>query len=296
VSLPPKFDHSGAYLAMPAEAYHHASGVSNSMLKRMDPTPAHFKAAQAEPFEVTPAMIMGTLTHAMVLEPDKPLPKVALVPDAYIDAKGVEKPWTFASNTCKDWRKAQEAEGRLILTATQRQSVIGMVASIAAHPVASNIIATASMEVSLFACNPKFEALFGADNPLLKARLDIAPEGNFLADVKTCEDAGEDFSKTIFTFGYYMQAAFYIDLWNILHPHDPKTHFVFIAVEKSAPYAVRVVRLSQRCIEAGRGTYLQRLTRYVECTQSGQWPGYSTDIEEVDIPAWAHASLERKAS
>ena len=271
---------------MPAEDYHAALGVSNSMLKRMDPTPAHFQAYLTEPFEATPAMILGTLAHSLVLEPEKDLPSLAIKPE---DMK-------FSTREGKEWRAAQRAAGNLIITTDAYRSLVGMVESIAAHPVASKIVKNAETELSLFARNPAFDEFFGADNPLLKCRLDIAPVGNFLADVKTCEDAGDDFAKTVFNYGYYQQAAYYIDLWNLLHPHDPKEHFIFIAVEKSPPYAVRVVKLKQAAIRAGRGLYVQRLARYVDCVKANHWPAYPTDIQEIDIPAWAHASLERKAA
>lgn len=299
---------TGIHTNIEAEVYHAAPGVSNSMLKCMDRTPAHFKAAMAEPHETTPAMILGTLTHSLVLEPEKPLPQLIIPPEKYpapencslVKSKKVAVgdmiAWSGNATWCQSWIMEQKKAGRMVVTQKDMASLLGMVASIAAHPVARKIITTAATEVSLFTRSPKFDALFGEDNPLLKCRMDIVPKNKkYLADIKTCEDAGADFEKTVFTYGYFQQAAFYLDIWNALNPEDKRHHFVFIAVEKTPPYAVRLVGLKESAIKAGRGLYFQRLTTWVKCTRSGIWPAYEQKITEIDIPSWAHSLLERGA-
>jgi hypothetical protein len=85
---------------------------------------------------------------------------------------------------------------------------------------------------------------------LLKGRVDIVAidqhGATTIADVKTTEDASiEAFSKTIAQYGYAQQAAYYMDLLGA-------SHFVFIAVEKTAPYAVGVYCLDAASIAVGR--------------------------------------------
>jgi exodeoxyribonuclease VIII len=276
----------GIHTNIEAEDYHAAAGVSNSMLKRMDRTPAHFKAAMAEPHETTPAMLLGTLLHAVILEPDKPLPDIAVKPDGM----------SFATKEGKAWRAEQELAKKLIITAEENRAWVGMGRSIHGNTVARDIVQNSTTELSLFTKNPALADFFGAENPLLKCRIDMVPKTKkYLADIKTCEDAGAEFEKTVFTYGYFQQAAFYLDLWNALNPADQRHHFVFIAVEKSPPYAVRLVGLKESAIKAGRGLYIQRLTIWVECTRSGVWPAYQQKITEIDIPSWAHSLLERGA-
>lgn len=277
----------GVHRNLPAEDYHAADGVSNSMLKHMDPTPAHFQAYLAEPKKQTTATVLGTLVHSMVLEPDKPLEGLIVKPSDvdFRTAKG------------KEWKRIQEEAGKAIISEEDHANALGMVHSISRHPEAKRIIADAETELSLFARNPRFDDLFGEDNPLLKARLDIAPMGNFLGDLKSCEDVSDEaLKKLLYTYDYFQQGAFYLDIWNEVLPHDPKSAFVFIFVKKTRPYSVRVKRLKQRAINAGRGRYVQRLTRYVECVRANDWPDYPTDIEDIDIPEWAHAELERRAA
>ena len=56
--------------ALPAQTYHAAPGVSQSILPAMAPPPAHLRAYLDEEFEQTTAMSLGTLAHTLILEPD----------------------------------------------------------------------------------------------------------------------------------------------------------------------------------------------------------------------------------
>jgi len=120
---------------------------------------------------------------------------------------------------------------------------------------------------------------------LLKGRLDIVATDSHgattIADIKTTEDASpEAFSKTIAQYGYAQQAAHYLDLLGA-------THFVFIAVEKTAPYAVGVYCLDPASVAMGRERNLRNLDLLESCQSSGHWPAYSSEIETISLPAWA---------
>ena len=57
---------------LPAERYHRAPGVSNSMLKHLARSPAHLQEYLQHPTEQTRDMLMGSVVHQLLLEPDKP--------------------------------------------------------------------------------------------------------------------------------------------------------------------------------------------------------------------------------
>jgi hypothetical protein len=265
-------DTEGVFMGLDAEKYHAAPGLSHSTLKHMDPTPAHCLAYMTEKRETTPAQMLGTLAHSKILEPDKALPNLTIKPDNM----------KFSTKEGKGWREQQETTGLSIITAAESRALDGMTRSIAEHEYAARILARGVSELSLFSC-PIWNARL-----LRKCRIDFVPHGNFLADVKTCEDASpEAFSKSIYNFGYFTQAAWYLDIWNDLVPDEPKETFLFIAVEKSPPYAVAVYALDDAAIEAGRDINRSRAMRWFNCHTEGIWPGYSQEYSPISLPKWA---------
>lgn len=289
----------GVFFGLPSETYHQAPGVSNSMLQHMDP-PARLPAYLTEPREVTEFMIMGTLVHSMILEPDKPLPKIILQPDTYpappdsslVKAKKVNVgdpiDWNNNSKYCKRWHAEAEEAGLIVLTEKRRDSLIGMVKAVSTHPSARSLLMNCETEVSVFQNWTR-----GAGTILRKGRMDIVPIGsNTLADVKTCDDASpEEFAKKL-ADGYANQAAYYLDLWNETNPHDQREVFVFIAVERKPPYLVSCHIVGHRTIRYCRGVNQQRLATYLECSQTKYWPGYPTEFKTLEMSKWAFKGEE----
>src|SRR5580698_5346016 len=93
----------GLFAGLPAEQYHKAPGLSHSMLKSMNP-PARLPVYLTEKREPTVDMIMGTLVHQAILEPNAPWPQIAVKPETYPDKKtGEAKPWHGGATYCKEW-------------------------------------------------------------------------------------------------------------------------------------------------------------------------------------------------
>ena len=263
----------GIFDDLPASTYHAAPGLSNSMLKNLEPTPAHLVAYLTGEREVTPAMVLGTLTHSLVLEPDKGLPRISIKPDDLRRNSKAFKAWEAEQN------------GNLIIGQDAFDSLLGMTASIARHPFASKALRNGRTELSLFS-NKVLED--GREPVLRKMRLDFAPLTNYLCDVKTCLDASEvEFGKTMLNMGYHRQAAWYLDIWNDLHPQDQREGFLFIAVEKSAPYAVACYFLEPEAISLGRSVNEKLARVYMECRDAQKWPAYSDGWKMIDVPKWA---------
>lgn len=262
----------GVFYGLPAKTYHDAPGVSHSMLRAMDPTPAHLRAYLDEEFEPTPLMILGTLTHDLILEPERPLPRLAIKPS---DMK-------FSTKEGKAWRSEQQAAGRLIIGEEAHTSLLGMVRSVSRHARARELLSACDVEVSVFSAYAD-----GDETTLRKGRMDIVPHGNVLADVKTCDDASPDaFAKKLFE-GYATQAAYYLDLWNDANPQDQREGFVFIAVERRPPYCVATYIVHPDAIAWGRTENRRKLGQYILCEITGEWPGYPTEFVPLNLPAWA---------
>jgi hypothetical protein len=263
---------------MPEKVYRAAPGISQSALKKMEPTPAHFVSAMSQPQEPTRAMILGTILHQMVLQPD-------------IRQTWVEKPKGFDGRTKegKAWL-AEIGPDRETLTYEESSDICGMAQSILRHPIAQRVCRDSGRhEVACFEDHDLHLNDGECDTPVQirrKCLIDILADG-YLADIKTTEDASEDaFSKAIFDYGYACQGAYYLDIANALEPENPKQGFVFIVVEKHPPYVVMIYELDEASIAYGRRQYQRLLRRYAQCVATGQWPGYPEKCVKVGVPDW----------
>lgn len=114
----------------------------------------------------------------------------------------------------------------------------------------------------------------------------IRPAWQMVADIKTCESASQtEFERSIATFNYHRQAAFYQD--GCAAVGIEIKHFVFICVEKAAPYGVAVYRLLDDAIQLGREENERLITTYAACERTNHWWGYDNEFKDVSLPAWA---------
>lgn len=264
----------GIFAGLNDRIYHAAPGFSHSAAKRMK-TPAHYQSYLTEKREPSAAMLIGTITHALVLEPGKEIP-FAVAPDG-LDGR---------TKAGKDWKSEQLAAGREVIAAEDFEAAKSAAESVLKHPACRVIFESEGMsELSVF---KRFEL---GGSALRKARIDWTPGSgsNSLVDLKTTRDASpEAFGKELYEYGYHTGAAWYLDIWNDAAPEDRRECFVFIAVEKDPPFAVAVYNISEDAIRLGRKKNIERLQTYIECTQSGVWPSYPTEIKTIDLPAWAY--------
>ena len=86
------------------------------------------------------------------------------------------------------------------------------------------------------------------------------------------------------TFGYAIQAAFYVDVAQALDGN--KRDFYWVAVEKEAPFAVAVYKASDAMLEHGRREYRKAIELYKECAAMDLWPAYSQQVQTLELPAW----------
>jgi exodeoxyribonuclease VIII len=267
---------AGIVYNLPAEHYHAAPGVSNSMLKHLARSPAHLKTYLEQPPEQTPAMLFGQIVHQLLLEPDKPWNWAVRPPG--LDGRSKEG---------KEWRA--RVGDKPVLDHHDWLHVEGVVASVRSHPTARLALGSGKSEVSVF------KQFHLGRTVLRKARIDFVNAGNALIDIKTTEDARpEAFARMIVNLRYHVQAAYYLDIWNDSLPigQTPKESFVFIAVEKTPPYAVSVYDLAREAINAGRREYIRLLQLYMECEEQGEWPAYNPDVQEINLPTWALRKAE----
>lgn len=181
------------------------------------------------------------------------------------------------------------AEGKTILTGAQFEQVCSMAEAVKAHPVAGKLM---RLEAGLIENSVYW--VDEATGELCRCRPDKwLPKSRIVIDLKSTTDASpEGFAKSILNWRYHAQAPFYLDgcseaIRQSGSDIPEPTTFVFVAVEKKPPYAVGVYAIGKASIEVGRAEYLNDLAAYAECKRSGIWPGYCTEVESIELPAWA---------
>jgi hypothetical protein len=280
--------------------------VSNSGMAHLLRSPAHFQAYLKEERETTKAMNMGSAVHLAILERALDRLAVTPLPEQYPNALktgddlkarckelGLPMSGTKAELAARIREKDSglilwdellakfglENAGKMIVTADEMASLIGMSKAVHVHPEASVTLAGGEAEVSIFWKDPE-------TGVKCKARLDyIKTKTEELDDFKTTEDASADaFARSALKYGYFRQGAFYSDGVEAVYGFKPA--FKIDAVEKSAPYGVNVFKPTTAALEQGRQEYKKALRIYAECQDSGEWPSYFAGVQLLDMPAY----------
>lgn len=267
--------------------YHALTGViSKSHLDEIHRSPAHYWARYLDPDRVpeppTEAMQLGTALHTAVLEPEQwDLTCVVTPEDAPKRPTSVQRnaakpsPATFEAVEFWDAFDAAAA-GKIILKAEDAERVKAMAAAVRQHPAAAFLLGQDGKAEQSYCWT---DAATGLE---CKCRPDYhTADRRIIADVKTTDDASpEGFARSVAKFRYHVQAAWYLD-------GLCAEQFVFIAVEKRKPYCVAVYAASPAMVEQGRLEAAADLRAIAECRAAERWPGYSDQVELIDLPRWA---------
>lgn len=280
----------GVHFDYPESDYRAAPGICQSDIKECELSLLHYHTKMCGPrSESTDDQVIGTLTHALVLCGREDF---VVIPDdapkkptkAQINAK---KPSEDAIKAIAWWKAfSDDNTGKEHLTKAEAENIRNMRDAVLADPVAASILSRkGNNEVACWKVCPR-------TGLLLRGRADrlCVDDNNFttIPDLKTVAYGGggrKKFSKQIRDWGYHVQGAFYLDLFEA-------TYFVFIVVEKEPPYAVSVYPLGQRSLLAGRRKYHSYLDAIKQAQETGIWPGYPQSMEPIDLPEWELKDLE----
>jgi hypothetical protein len=284
----------GIYPDVEAHYYHRWEAASNSALSHLLRSPAHLRAALDHPKPPTEEQALGTAAHTLILESDS-FRDLYTVAEQCAAVTGKGEPCSNPGRVqiggawyCGTHLKGKEGatDTRTVLAPDAWEKVNRMAEAVLSHPAASVLLALAGdTEVSLVWDDP-------ATGVRCKGRPDrLCGSERLVVDLKTTTDAGrEEFTRSIFKWGYHRQAAHYIDG---LAAHEVAiTDYVIIAMEKTEPFGVAVYRLKDDAVEAGRAQLRALLSTYRWCAERGEWPGYPTEIQDITLPRWAWNLIE----
>lgn len=272
------FPQPGIHQGVPSKVYHAFDAVSASRLQKLNRSPLHCRDAIDHPdAHDTPALSFGRLVHTAILEPMVFHSTYAVEPQC--DGRTTEGKAIKAA-----FRQANA--GKEIVSSDDFATAQAMAAVVAAHPYAGKLLAVKdATEVSAVWTDPQ-------TGLTCRARADAtAPRVRTLVDIKTTEDAAPDeFERSIYKWGYHRQAAFYID--GMAACGVEYTRFVIVAIEKKRPHGICVFQLDDDAIEYGRRDYRNLVNLYARCVETGEWPGYPTQVQTIGIPDWARRRLD----
>ena len=281
----------GVHRGVPATRYHAQAYASNSRLQRLKRSPAHLAAYLAESSESTTALRIGRAAHTSILEPDH-FDVEFVAASACTGVKKDGDPCAFAGSVLTDqgWRCGTHVKGtnpvlepRVVMKPDDLAACRGMRAAVRAHPLAGNLLRfAADIELTLVWDDPE-------TGIRCKARPDLyAPTvlGGTFGDLKTTDDArAESFSRSALAYGYFSQAAHYLDGAAVLGIAVEK--FAFFAVEKSAPHGVVVYEPDADALLMVRAENHALLRTWATCAALNEWPSYPATARVLAMPAWA---------
>jgi hypothetical protein len=257
--------------------YHAHAAISKSHLDQVARSPLHYWARYLDPNRVvpepTPAMAIGSAVHTHVLELDQWDARYVSAPDG-IDRR------TKAGKA--EWEAfTTAATGRTVLPKADADLVMRMAHSVFSHPAAAMLLALPGKAETTHMWT---DAATGLQ---CKCRPDwLTDDGCLLVDLKTTEDASaRGFAKSIAQWRYHVQASWYLDGIEQATGTRPE-QFLFLCVEKKAPYAVAVYAADAEMIAAGAQTAARDLDVLATCKAANAWPGYSDQIEPISLPPW----------
>jgi exodeoxyribonuclease VIII len=262
------------------EDYYENPSLSHSRLKEIRKSPGHFKYAMDNPSPSTDAMNLGSLVHAMVLEPHT-------VEGAFLQLPKIDRRTKEGKQQYADFQS--ESMGKCCVSPADWKTAELMTESVMAHPVASLVlddaIAHGQVEREYFWDDSRF-----GDKIERKAKVDgLCLDDHFgmkspLVDLKTTLDSSPHaFKRSVTKFSYATQMSYYREAVATSGVHSSGA--LIIAVEKKPPYATGVYRLLPETIDRADAVVRKWLKTYADCMSSGLWPSY-WDLEEVEVPDW----------
>jgi exodeoxyribonuclease VIII len=249
---------------MTNQEYHRKTEyISKSLLDLVHKSPAHYKAyIEGEKQAPTSAMNLGSLVHSVVFNQDN----YAVLPEC--DRRTKEGKAIYESFM------AESEDKELFVSLKDYELALNIRNAVLAHSKAALLLEQGQAEIPIFGKIADLDA---------KCKVDfLNTKYNVCIDLKTTTNsAPNEFVKSVWNYRYHVQAAFYID---ILEANNIQCEgFVFIAVEKTAPFAVACYVIEDADIQAGRQKYQEDYIVWKQCTQLNEWPGYN-GLAKLQLP------------
>lgn len=272
---------------LPEIEYHRQPGLSSTGAKKILKSPAHYDHYVKHREEPKAEFDLGSAVHAKVLGVGA---QIAVYPDGTgqetFEYDGQLLTNVLATNGAISTKAAKAFEldarenGLIPVKRVTARVVYLMAESVLSHPIARALLEQKGgmPEVSVFADDPDLDVR-------LRGRFDFL--GEVAVDLKTTsgEATSDGFARSAAAYGYEVQEAHYQHVLELATGEQRR--FLFIVVEREAPYPTAVHVLDDDFKRIGQAKALRARRLYAEATRTGIWPAYPSDIQIVRPPMWS---------
>ncbi len=264
-----------------AKKYHSSKSISRSQLFVMRKCPELFKYELENKKEATPAMIFGQALHKFVLEPENFFDEFAIIPK--VDKRTSEGKELYSVFL-------NEAAEKIIISQEDFETIQKMSEKVNENKYAKFLL-TGKKETSYYWTDDLTGEKLKCRPDIKK---DIDSENGVIADLKSTSSAlTEDFMRDCIKCGYDLQVAMYKEG---VEKYEQKHYdFVFIAVEKTPPYVVNVLKADELLYKRGYDLFREYIGRVADCRKTNNWYGYngfSGMINNIGLPPYLLKEIE----
>lgn len=250
--------------AMPDRDYFAHPALGSTDLKQILVSVKHWEHEKNNPSEPSESMRFGTLLHRILAFPDD---RLLLVQQPVADLRT-----KAGKEVVAKFKEESAAEGLLVVTESDYRDLNGIFESVMSHRVCKAILSKGVPETAAFATDER-----GVQR---KVKPDWRREEGLIFDFKSTRIFGakpSNWRNTCFQYWYLLQAAYYLDTANLVEP-GRYDKFIWIAIEKDAPYAVCVHQIDDFYLELGRAQYTKALDMFLNFKQTGKAVAYEEII------------------
>lgn len=273
-----------------SDDYNKWPGVRSSWLQPMMRSQAHFLAHLLEPREELEHFVDGNNIHAILENGHKFLSRLIVEPifeGPTLDGKMSTRS-KAAIQKRQDWLNSIPAD-KIVLTIEKQNMLTGIVNSMGQHSFVRKVIKEGLREAAVVVKDPE-SGLY------LKCKPDLITNVGHIVDFKSTTDANT-FQREIFSpYGrfYILQAAFYNYCLSIAGVRSAATQqkFMFIAIEKSAPWGIKVFPLGDQHLEIGMVWVRKLLQDTRESFETDTYRSYPEIPVSVEVPAYPHVPID----
>jgi hypothetical protein len=270
--------------------HHGGAYLTSTALKAALKSPAHYRLHMEGKTADKAAFAFGRAAHSRILEPWDYPKRYASIPAFDRRTKVGKADWaTWLEDN--DAVEVRDASNKISATSKTREFLSGddmatieaMAQSVASNPDASRWLNPEADDNFTEQSGIVMDERYG----LLACRPDLRVIGDYIVDLKTCASADPDYmSKALVNFGYALSAAWYVDVARRVDGHEYR--FIWVMVEKTAPYAVACYEADPQVLAYGRENYNRALEVIAECADNKQWPAsYHSGTPFAELPRWA---------
>lgn len=265
--------------------YYEIDALSNSSLSVLKRSPQEFYerfVTGNQKGEETDAMRLGSAVHMLALEPEK-------FDSEYVVLDGPINPRTQAAygrdtKAFSEWlENAKADESRKIIIREDFENSIAIAQAFHGHEIIEGLMSVEGKEFEkTLLLTYQYD---DGSSERVKCKPDcIIPAESIIIDLKTSSDPRpEEFQWSALRYGYYRQAAIYLDACEVYYGKEFR--FLFGVVNSKAPHECGVFELTLADIQRGREEYHQLIEEYSRRKLSNNWRSdWQVGIHSLQLP------------